>query len=791
MREKLIDPLELDSMNSRYATIKTAHARTCEWLLITPEYKDWCESKMTLEHHGILWIKGKPGSGKSTIMKFAYSAASRETGIIVIKHFFGSEDSMEGMYRSLLYQLFEKIPEIEVDASWLSSTIPGRYNSEILQSMFVRALKSLGQQDLICFIDDLNTCGEDQCRQILEFFIDLAQIAVSLQLRFKVCLSSRHYPHVTLMKGIELVLEGQDGHERDLAIYLTSALKIGHSKFAEQTKSEMLQRTSGIFLWTVITARILEDYDSGRLHALSKRLDEIPEGLEGLFKHVLTRDTKDPEALLLCLQWLLYARRPLTREELYFAILVGLTPETVSEWDPEHISEEDMDRLILHHSNGLAETANSKIKSVHFIHESVRDYLLEGDGLRDISPGYPNSPGLSHERLKRCCLSYMNIDVSLLQTPTDKDITHLRQEVSARYPFLEYATDAVLYHAEAAASHGCLQDEFVHEFDIRDWISLDNLYERYAVRRHTLEADILYILAEKGLANLIQARLRRFPRIDIRGERFQSPLKVALMKENEHCVKALLSASMLEVGSPGQTNELLLRSTIKECTEAARYLIESPSSNNKYSSALCMLLESTDCYLADVQLCTSLLRWAASEKDTRVAVLLLEKGVDAGLAFSVHNPECPESALERASFYGQEGFVRLVFGKSNVATPETTQGLNRSLSAAAVQGNGTIALMLLLQGAEPEAQDRGIYDSPLYTASLSGHDTLLHWLMNHGADRDTQLSTYADSLQLASDVDSEQRVSSILAVADQNAQDRAYGTTVEAGSKKRKRVLDG
>ena len=64
-------------MDARYATIKTAHTRTCRWLLKEPKYRDWLDMNKTVEHHGFLWIRGKPGSGKSTLMKFAVGSARK------------------------------------------------------------------------------------------------------------------------------------------------------------------------------------------------------------------------------------------------------------------------------------------------------------------------------------------------------------------------------------------------------------------------------------------------------------------------------------------------------------------------------------------------------------------------------------------------------------------------------------------------------------------------------------------------------------------------------------------
>lgn len=62
-------------MNSRLATIGPAHTETCTWVVEAPEYVRRRNESSRPEHHGVLWVKGKPGSGNSTLMKYALDIA--------------------------------------------------------------------------------------------------------------------------------------------------------------------------------------------------------------------------------------------------------------------------------------------------------------------------------------------------------------------------------------------------------------------------------------------------------------------------------------------------------------------------------------------------------------------------------------------------------------------------------------------------------------------------------------------------------------------------------------------
>jgi ABC-type lipoprotein export system ATPase subunit len=115
-------------METRFFDVETATTATCDWLFSKPEYDQWLDSNLVLEHHGLFWIKGKLGSGKSTIMKHAVEAATNAAlPSTVITFFFNArgtelERSMLGMYRSVLLQLISKIPTILDDFSNLFSS---------------------------------------------------------------------------------------------------------------------------------------------------------------------------------------------------------------------------------------------------------------------------------------------------------------------------------------------------------------------------------------------------------------------------------------------------------------------------------------------------------------------------------------------------------------------------------------------------------------------------------------------------------------------------------------------
>jgi len=226
--KKLVDSLDFCQMDTRQLTIKTAHSQTCKWLFEQPEYLDWLTTDKLAENRGFLWIKGKAGAGKSTLMKFA--AASARKDMEVVSFFFNArgedlEKSTIGMYRSILSQILHQLPNLQcvlTSTLHLRSCIRNRrppdWSIELLKTLFDEVVQNLKETSLACFIDALDECNERDIRDMLSFFEHLVDVAASTGAEFRICFASRHYPHISISKGVNLVLEGQDGHRQDIGM---------------------------------------------------------------------------------------------------------------------------------------------------------------------------------------------------------------------------------------------------------------------------------------------------------------------------------------------------------------------------------------------------------------------------------------------------------------------------------------------------------------------------------------------------------------------------------------------
>jgi hypothetical protein len=188
---------------------------------------------------------------------------------------------------------------------------------------------------------------------MIVFFEELGQNALGNGSQLYIWFASRHYPAIDIRSGRQLTMEDEQGHIGDLAKYVHSHLRAGKGKYIEEVTTQIWEKANGVFMWAVLVIDILnQEFLCGCIFAVKKRLQEIPAKLSDLFKDILRRDCTNMTDLLLCLQWIMFARRPLMREEFYFAMVAGLDPEpeNMTEWNSENITVDDMNRFVLNSS---------------------------------------------------------------------------------------------------------------------------------------------------------------------------------------------------------------------------------------------------------------------------------------------------------------------------------------------------------------------------------------------------------------------------------------------------------
>jgi hypothetical protein len=532
---------------------------------------DWSHGHRKEDNYGLLWIRGKPGSGKSTLMRAihenATEIANTNPDMLVVTFFFNArakdklEKSSIGMYRSIVHQLLEQMPsqrakfvakyrdKLMRDAidDW---TIPD------LQSFLRHVVYHLEQHSLVLLLDALDEVEEKDVRALVTFLEDLCRIATENETHLRVCLSSRHYRYIRIRKGsITLALENVREHSRDIVKYIDNWL----SKYDEQMpelRTELLRQAKGVFLWVSLAIQQLEDlHDSGDQDAMQERLKRIPPELDDLYSELLTSDTKNMDETIILFQWMLYARVLPDPTSLFSAIKAASNPQSVL-GKTNIPNEETVRRFLLSKSKGLVEIVPveqtqptvpvsvghveqiPRIYEVQFIHETVRSFLFSSEGLSKMQPTLSNNLlGLSHEKLRQICFDCLSehliaqmSESSRLESANNRT-SYLPKEYHIRtsLPPSYYFAHDLFYHADAAETAGVSQHAFLHEIKSNLHGCLVDVLSR---EQHLSTSSVLDLVVNQGYAALAKSILTRSDMSDLSAERKDELLALATTQHN-------------------------------------------------------------------------------------------------------------------------------------------------------------------------------------------------------------------------------------------------------------------
>jgi hypothetical protein len=319
--QSILKSLRFRQISDRLEQISEAYKATLEWMLHPsrlsvessgPEnrikFLEWLEDSS--HNQPPYWVGGKPGSGKSTFMKFVYKhvktrAALQKwagSGRLVTASFFfwfygtKMQKSLEGLLQTLLHEIFRKCPnliQICVPHRWTSGTQDPWTRSELLE-VFGTIKQGLTTSTKFCFFIDGLDEFDGEPRDLLPIIRDLSDSP-----NVKVCVSSRPWQIFIdeFDRSRDLRLYLQDLTKKDILAYVRNNLE-NDTNFQqvkeedagyEELVNEIVERAQGVWLWVVlVTKSLLKGFTGGdSLKELQGRLQHLPDDLEEFFQHML------------------------------------------------------------------------------------------------------------------------------------------------------------------------------------------------------------------------------------------------------------------------------------------------------------------------------------------------------------------------------------------------------------------------------------------------------------------------------------------------------------------------
>lgn len=666
LKEKLLSKFSYPDILIREQSVVKAHEKTYRWIFQKEKQQDqpWASFCHWLEtpDNPLYWITGKAGSGKSTLMRFisqppagdksseqAEGAKSQPPCFPFLKMWAGTQPlliasfyfwavgspmqrSKEGLLRTLLHELLKQAePEVIAGIapeSWealcLFDEDPRPYSEGLLQIMLSRALQRLSAHNKICiFIDGLDEFKGEH-GDLVELFRDIVHTYP-----IKICISSRPWQLFEDAFQDKPSLKLEDFTLADITAYIQSHLRPDPAfallrtldpSFADKLVENIAAKADGVFLWVnLVVASLQKGIKAGdRVSDLQRRLDQLPQDLEGLFGRIL--EDLDPEYLDHAMQYFQLMEASLSvappnvmvfayadEEEESFGVDFPIAPidkkkyEATRDLLKKRLNSRCMGLLEIIEKSAEAEgvfveASRSRVK---YLHRTVRDYLARTEVQENLSlrinlgtrQRFDPHLRLCAAQLAFCKSSHTSIEPDGRHAPafpdmSDKVVWATFRSLSACLRHADKVQDAGLSHmvhlldalegvcSQVFRNYRCCNQHFVQVNPERYRLArgLDR-YERAYERRDYLFTSLVI---QHHVVEYMRAKVRHRPHpVALLSTNIKTKIKLLFQKRTADRVKGRHSVLRVDTAShlDGQLHDAVV--TTLPCPPIVQLLLES------------------------------------------------------------------------------------------------------------------------------------------------------------------------------------------------------------------------
>lgn len=465
---------------------------SCAWIADKHTFQDWRDSS----DPRLYWLSARPGTGKSVLSGFVINHLrdfDRQCSFYFYTHGDKSKSNISVFLRSIAWQMssiYAEVFEFLVKACRKDPQLARADYRTIWRKIFLEGIFKLSfafPRPHYWVIDALDECRTDS--ELLPLLLKAAETkAIRIFLTCRNIFDS--YGQAT-PRSVMIVSETipHDSTRADIRLYLTAninnlpALGPDKDEARESTMKLILDKSSGCFLWVRLVLQELR-----RVHTAAEVrqvLEDIPSDMDELYMRILNSMSKLPYGKRLAkaiLTWTVCSARPLTAEELYYALQIDINDNIDS-----------VQRSIASSCGQLVYVdASSRVQMVH---QTASDFLLQAQSESE----FAIDGKVGHKTLLIVCLKYLS----------GSEMTGLRhRKLSAsmimkeRNPFVTYACNSLWNHIILVSS----QDDEVLTA-LTKFFSSSNvlLWIEYIARESDLNC---LIQTGRSLRNFLQRRSR-------------------------------------------------------------------------------------------------------------------------------------------------------------------------------------------------------------------------------------------------------------------------------------------
>ncbi|KAL1641927.1 hypothetical protein SLS58_005763 [Diplodia intermedia] len=489
---KILSSLSFSDMASREGGIPKAYAKTFGWIFRTQRAGEqgqelqWTGFPAWLRETSgsIYWITGKPGSGKSTLMKFIFEHHQLRRHLrgyadglpLMLAGFFfwnpGSrmQKSQEGLIRTILHQCLhvrQDLIPVVLPRRWAlynllgSDSIAPEWTWKELKEAF-EALSSYHGKAfrLALFVDGLDEFDGDH-----KVLIQWAKDNIASR-GIKLCVSSRPWNMFADAFGQGHSLTMQDLTRPDIEHFVRTEfdkspayqdLKGIFPDEMSRVLKEIISKAEGVFLWVNLAVRSLLDTltDNPSLPHLEAQLDQIPSDIMGLYSSIWRSIPPEMTPMSSKLFQLCVVQEPAVTTGIFWLATEGIPARTramVMDENARRGISKVMKRLLDGHTRGILETSANQVR---FLHRSARDWITKDTMWEEICSKTPED---------------FDPHMDLLEAHLTQPIT----DISTLADFVEFIRFCLVYGRGASKSAKVEEDRLVRALDcfnglVCDW----------------------------------------------------------------------------------------------------------------------------------------------------------------------------------------------------------------------------------------------------------------------------------------------------------------------------------
>ncbi|KAH8980689.1 hypothetical protein EDB92DRAFT_1820498 [Lactarius akahatsu] len=527
---------------------KAQHKGTTVWFFQGSIFIEWKSTG------SLLWIHGKPGSGKSVICSSVVQdiMALCEAGSAIMAYFYFDFRDLKKQTRhdlllSLVFQLSTRSsPCCDVLHHVYTTHEDGtrQPSDDTLKECLKEMLRLLGHGPTFIVLDALDECPDSPGipsprHEVLELVKELVDLGLD---GLHICATSR--PEVDIRVVLDplasrsISLHNQTGQQTDITGYVRNVVNSSPSTAMRRWRADdrnlvietLTERADGMFRWVFCQLDMLQHCLPSNLRQF---LNELPESLDDTYEWILRgikKAQKDNARRLL--QCLAVAVRPLRVEELAELLAFdfqgsssGGIPKLKDDW-----RWDDQEEAVLSTCSSLiAIVPSGDSQVVQFSHFSVKEYLTSprlAQSQGDVSRFHIDLEA-AHTILAQACLG------TLLRLDEHAD--------AEGFPLVEYAARHWVDHARFDGVSSLVRDGMDDLFDsskpqFAAWLRVHNVdKERWSLFSYGARGvgSPLYYAAVCGFYDLAERLIMKHPeQVNVGGGRLLAPLPAAVYKRH-------------------------------------------------------------------------------------------------------------------------------------------------------------------------------------------------------------------------------------------------------------------